>query len=84
MLFWKMFLQKKKGIQTDQIGKGKTGRSKAIELINASNPGDGYIKIKSLEAFSKAADGQSTKIIIPSEIQGLAGLAEGVVESVRK
>ena len=33
MLFWKMFLQKKKGIQTDQIGKGKTGRSKAIELI---------------------------------------------------
>ena len=58
--------------------------AKAIELINASNPGDGYIKIKSLEAFSKAADGQSTKIIIPSEIQGLAGLAEGVVESVRK
>ena len=58
--------------------------AKAIELINASNPGDGYIKIKSLEAFSKAADGQSTKIIIPSEIQGLAGLAEGVVESVKK
>ena len=70
--------------EAEAIRKIQEAEAKAIELINASNPGDGYIKIKSLEAFSKAADGQSTKIIIPSEIQGLAGLAEGVVESVRK
>ena len=70
--------------EAEAILKIQEAEAKAIELINASNPGDGYIKIKSLEAFSKAADGQSTKIIIPSEIQGLAGLAEGVFESVRK
>lgn len=70
--------------EAEAILKIQEAEAKAIELINASNPGDGYIKIKSLEAFSKAADGQSTKIIIPSEIQGFAGLAEGVVESVRK
>ena len=70
--------------EAEAILKIQEAEAKAIELINASNPGDGYIKIKSLEAFSKAADGQSTKIIIPSEIQGLAGLAEGVVKSVRK
>ena len=70
--------------EAEAILKIQEAEAKAIELINASNPGDGYIKIKSLEAFSKAADGQSTKIIIPSEIQGLAGLAEGVVEAVRK
>ena len=70
--------------EAEAILKIQEAEAKAIELINASNPGDGYIKIKSLEAFSKAADGQSTKIIIPSEIQGLAGLAEGVVESVKK
>ena len=70
--------------EAEAILKIQEAEAKAIELINASNPGDGYIKIKSLEAFSRAADGQSTKIIIPSEIQGLAGLAEGVVEAVRK
>ena len=70
--------------EAEAILKIQEAEAKAIELINASNPGDGYIKITSLEAFSKAADGQSTKIIIPSEIQGLAGLAEGVVEAVRK
>lgn len=70
--------------EAEAILKIQEAEAKAIELINASNPGDGYIKIKSLEAFSKAADGQATKIIVPSEIQGLAGLAEGVIESVKK
>ena len=53
----------------------------AIRLLNEANAGDAVIKLK---AFSKAADGQATKIIIPSEIQGLAGLAEGVVSAVQK
>ena len=41
-------------------------------------------KLKAVEAFERAADGKATKIIIPSEIQGLAGLAEGVAETVKK
>ena len=47
-------------------------------------PSEAVIKIKALEAFAAAANGQATKIIIPSEIQGLAGLAEGLVEAVKK
>ena len=58
--------------------------AQAIEFINDSKPGDGYLTIKSLEAFQKAADGQATKIIIPSEIQGVAGLASGIIEAVKK
>ncbi len=58
--------------------------AQAIELINTANPGNGFLAIKSLEAFEKAADGQSTKIIIPSEIQSLAGLATSVSEFVKQ
>ena len=46
-------------------------------------PSDAVIKLKSLEAFAAAADGRATKIIIPSEIQGVAALAAGLVESVK-
>ncbi len=51
-----------------------------ITLLNESAPSNAVIKLKSLEAFGKAADGKATKIIIPSEIQSLAGLAKSVVE----
>ena len=51
-----------------------------IKMINEANPGDGVIAIKGLEAFAKAADGKATKIIIPSEIQSLAGLVTSVKE----
>ena len=51
-----------------------------IVLLNESSPSNAVIQLKSLEAFSKAADGKATKIIIPSEIQGIAGLAKAVVE----
>jgi regulator of protease activity HflC (stomatin/prohibitin superfamily) len=51
-----------------------------IRLINEANPSDAVIAIKSLEAFEKAADGKATKIIIPSEIQSLAGLATSAKE----
>lgn len=54
----------------------------AITMINDSKPGDAVIAIKSLEAFAKAADGKATKIIIPSEIQSLAGLAASLKELV--
>ena len=51
-----------------------------IKFIKEAGADDAVIKIKSLEAFAKAADGQATKIIIPSEIQGLAGMAKSLVE----
>ncbi|MEG1396674.1 MAG: SPFH domain-containing protein, partial [Oscillospiraceae bacterium] len=46
----------------------------SIKVMNEANPNDQVIKLKALEAFAAAADGKATKIIIPSEIQGLAGL----------
>lgn len=51
-----------------------------IRALNEASPNAAVIQLKSLEAFGKAADGKATKIIIPSEIQGLAGLAKSVVE----
>lgn len=57
--------------------------AEAIKLLNEANANDAVLKLKALEAFAKAADGQATKIIIPSEIQSIAGLAEGIVESVK-
>ena len=51
-----------------------------IKFIKDAGADESVIKLKSLEAFAKAADGQATKIIIPSEIQGLAGMAKSVVE----
>lgn len=55
----------------------------ALTLLNEASPNNQVIKLKALEAFKAAADGKATKIIIPSEIQGLAGLMEGVVETVK-
>jgi len=70
-----------------------TGEAQAIELIqqaladsivklNNAAPSSNVIALKSLEAFAKAADGKATKIIIPSEIQGIAGLASGLKEII--
>ena len=56
----------------------------SLRLLNDACPNDQVIKLKALETMQKVADGQATKIIIPSEIQGLAGLAEGIVETVKK
>lgn len=55
----------------------------SIVKLNEASPNEQVIKLKSLEAFQKAADGQATKIIIPSEIQGIAGLATGVKEVLK-
>lgn len=52
----------------------------SLVKLNQSNPQDNVIALKSLEAFAKAADGRATKIIIPSEIQGLAGLVTSIKE----
>ena len=55
-----------------------------IRALNESAPSNQVLTIKSLEAFAKAADGKSTKIIIPSEIQGIAGLASSLVEVAKE
>lgn len=58
--------------------------AEGIRFLNEADPSKAVLTIKSLEAFEKAADGKATKIIIPSEIQGVAGLAKAVVESVKE
>lgn len=55
----------------------------AIRMINESSPGDALIALRGLEAFAKAADGKATKIIIPSQIQSLAGLVTSAAELVK-
>ena len=55
----------------------------SLAKLNQAATNDQVIKLKALEAMQKVADGKATKIIIPSEIQGLAGLAGGIVESVK-
>ena len=54
-----------------------------LRLLNEVAPSDPVLRLRALEAFTAAADGKATKIIIPSEIQGLAGLAQGIVESLK-
>ncbi len=68
--------------EAEAILKVEQARAKAIALINESDPKSGYLTLKSLEAFETAADGKATKIIIPSEIQSIAGLASGIKEAV--
>ena len=70
--------------EAEAIRQLQKANAQAIEMINAAAPGEGFITLKSLEAFEKAADGQSTKIIIPSELQSIAGLAAGVAESLKQ
>ncbi len=69
--------------QAEAILKVQTATAEGIRLINESCPSEAVIKLKALEAFSAAADGKATKIIIPSEIQSVAGLAAGLIESVK-
>ncbi len=66
--------------EAEAILKIQKATADGIEMINNAKPGDGVIKIKALEAFEAAADGQATKIIIPSEIQSLAGLLGSIKE----
>ena len=56
----------------------------SLEMLNKTAPNDSVLKLKAIEAMQKVADGQATKIIIPSEMQGLVGLASGIVESVKE
>ena len=55
----------------------------SLEMLNEKAPNDNVLKLKAIEAMQKVADGQATKIIIPSEMQGLVGLANGIVEGTK-
>ena len=70
--------------EAEAIAKVQKATADAIKMLNEADANESVLKLKALEAFAKAADGQATKIIIPSEIQGMAGLAEGIIESVKK
>ncbi len=70
--------------EAEAILKVQTATAEGIRRINEASPTEAVIKIKALEAFTAAANGQATKIIIPSEIAGIAGLAQGVVEAVKE
>ena len=69
--------------EAEAILKINEATASGIKMINEATPSDQVISLKSLEAFAKVADGKATKIIIPSNIQGLAGLANALTESVK-
>ena len=56
----------------------------SLEMLNDKAPNDAVLRLKAIEAMQKVADGQATKIIIPSEMQGLVGLANGITEAVKE
>ncbi len=56
----------------------------SLDMLNAKAPNDQVLKLKAIEAMQKVADGKATKIIIPSEMQGLVGLANGITEGVKE
>ncbi len=69
--------------QAEAILKVQQATAEGIRMINDAAPGEGVIAIKSLEAFEKAADGKATKIIIPSQIQSMAGLVTSAGELLK-
>jgi regulator of protease activity HflC (stomatin/prohibitin superfamily) len=66
--------------EAEAIRAVQSAKAEGIRMINAADAREAYIKLRALEAFEKASDGQATKIIIPSEIQGLAGLITSAAE----
>lgn len=70
--------------EAEAILKVQQATAEGIKMVNESKPTQQVLTIKSLEAFEKAADGKATKIIIPSDIQGLAGLVSSITGLVEK
>ena len=70
--------------EAEAILKIQQAHADGIRFLKEAGADEAVLRIKSLEAFEKAANGQATKIIIPSEIQGIAGLAKSVVETIKE
>ena len=66
------------------IQKVQQATADGIRYIKEAGADEAVLRLKSLEAFAKAADGKATKIIIPSEIQGMAGLAKSAAEIIKE
>lgn len=69
--------------KAEAIIKIQEANAEGIRLINEANPNQGYLTIKSLESLNALADGKATKIVVPSDIQDLAGLATSIAEVVK-
>jgi len=70
--------------EAEAIRKVQQALADSLAMLNEKAPNDSVLKLKSIEAMEKVADGKATKIIIPSEMQGLVGLANGIVEGVKE
>ncbi|MCR5054191.1 MAG: paraslipin [Lachnospiraceae bacterium] len=70
--------------QAEAILRIQQANADGLKMLKEAAPDEGVLTLKSLEAFAKAADGQATKIIIPSEIQGVAGLVSSITEVAKK
>lgn len=70
--------------QAQAILKIQQANADGLRFLKEAGPDANVLQLKSIEAFAKAADGKATKIIIPSEIQGIAGLAKSVVEVAKE
>ena len=70
--------------EAEAIRKVQQALADSLEMLNEKAPNDQVIKLKSIQAMEKVADGKATKIIIPSEMQGLVGMASGLVEGVKE
>jgi regulator of protease activity HflC (stomatin/prohibitin superfamily) len=70
--------------EAEAILKVQQANADGIKFLNEAAPDQAVLTLKSLEAFAKAADGQATKIIIPSDIQGIAGLSKSIVEIAKE
>lgn len=68
--------------EAQAIAAVQKAKADALAILNESNPTENVLKYKAIEAFPSVANGKATKIIIPSEIQGIAGLAAGIKELV--
>lgn len=66
--------------EAQAITQVQTALAESLKLLNEAAPNSQVVKLKALEAMEKVADGRATKIIIPSELQGLAGLAASAKE----
>ena len=70
--------------EAEAILKVNEATAQGIKMLNEAAPSEAVIALRSLESFEKAADGKATKIIVPSNIQGIAGLATSLIETIKE
>ena len=70
--------------EAEAILKVQQAMADSLAMLNEKAPNDAVLRLKAIEAMQKVADGKATKIIIPSELQGLVGLAQGITETVKE